>query len=121
MSRTPGEKLNLVLGYLTAMNDVAGTLEAFRHMFSEARATGKMTDEQIGGIAPDYFSLMVQQWNFEDVDIADLTAYVQAIYSEAENRQVGLSNVMEIARDLRLKRITDAEAREKIRELRSRE
>ena len=156
-----GEKLDLVLGYITAMNDVTNALEASRQMLSSARtasygdaagwmpsATGEgvgvtaekirdlqrrhgaatkavaspraMTDEEIGCLVPDLLSQLVRRWDFKGVELAPLGAYVQAIYSEAENVNVLFPDVLEIARDLLLRRITDAEAREELKTLRTR-
>jgi hypothetical protein len=173
LSRTTVEKLNLVLGYLTAMSDVTNTLEAFRETLSKSRtaiygaaatfspyadspsphtsmtaeqireiqrrhnASTKadrfvskqassqtmtpqeaMTDEEIGCILPDLLSHMIRNWDFKGVELAALVALVHAIYSEAENANVNICDVLEIARDVHLHRTTDAEAREKLKELR---
>ena len=71
-----------------------------------------MTDEEIGCILPDLLSQMIQKWDFKEVELAALVAFMQAIYSEAENTNVNFCDVLEIARDLHLHRTTDAEARE---------
>lgn len=117
LGRSRGEQLDLVIGYLTAMDTVTSTVEAIRTTFVTARTTRKMTDEDIGCLVPDYLSEALRLWDFSEVELAQLTAFAVAIYTAPENAEIGLSNVLEVARDLCLHRITDKEAREQLEKL----
>jgi hypothetical protein len=102
-----------------AMEAVTSTVEAIRSTFVTARTTGKMTDAEIGCLAPDYFSEVLKVWDFREAELARLTALTVAIYAKPENTKIGLPNVLEVARDLCLRRRTDREAREQLEKLRS--
>jgi hypothetical protein len=101
------------------MEAVTSTVEVFRSTFVTARTTGKMTDAEIGCLVPDLLSEILRLWDFREAELARLTALAVAIYTEPENAEIGLSNVLEVARDLCLRRITDKEARERLEKLRS--
>jgi hypothetical protein len=79
-----------------------------------------MPAESFGLILPDLLREGLKQfWDFRDIQLPELAAFSQAIYSEPENAQVPFHEVFPIARDLYSHRITDEDARLKLTELRN--
>ena len=119
LKATTGEQLRVVQGYLAAMDAVASTLKQFRDMFTEARRTRKMTDEEIGCLIPDFLTELLKAWDFESSDMPNLVAHTIAIYKRPENKDIGLASILEVARDWSLRRITNEQANEALEKLRS--
>lgn len=116
MSLSTSEKIFFVSGYLLAMNCVTATLKAML----DALGPPKMAAEEFGLYAPDFLREgMAQFWDFSEIDLPELAAFTQVVYSEPENAQVPFESVFPIARDLHLHRVTDEDARRKLAELRS--
>jgi hypothetical protein len=116
MSRSLSEKVVFVSGYLEAMNLVTSTLTAFLDTLEPP----KMAAEKLGGILPDLLREgMKKFWDFSEIQLPEVVAFTQAVYSEPENARVPFHEVFPIARDLYLHRITDEDARQELAELRS--
>lgn len=116
MSLSTAEKVLFVSGYLYAMNCLTDTLTAMLDTLQPS----KMPAESFGFILPDLLREGLKQfWDFRDIQLPELAAFSQAIYSEPENAQVPFHEVFPIARDLYSHRITDEDARLKLTELRN--
>lgn len=118
MNLSGDDKVVFAAGYTLALNSVSDTLTAML----ETLEPPKMKAEDFGLYVPAFLRKgMEQLWDFRGIDFPKVVALTHAIYTEPENAQVPLASAFPIARDLAFDRITDAEARRKLAELRSEE